>query len=90
MIQGFYQGWDLHPAQIPIRYAAIYLFFLEELETTSFRLKSYLQKEKQAGLAGQIFDDVASFQGLLDFFSRGKGYGAITKEDLVEVGLTEI
>ena len=25
---GFYQGWDLHPAQLPTRYAAVYSFFL--------------------------------------------------------------
>lgn len=24
---GYYQGWDLHPAQLPIRYAAVYAFF---------------------------------------------------------------
>lgn len=87
LIQGFYQGWDLHPAQIPIRYAAFYLFFLEELETASTRLKSYLEKEKQAGLAGQMFDDAASIQGLLNFFSRGQACGALTDADLAQVGL---
>jgi hypothetical protein len=25
---GFFQGWDLHPAQLPTRYAALYDFFL--------------------------------------------------------------
>ena len=25
--RGFYQGWDLHPAQLPTRYAATYAFF---------------------------------------------------------------
>ena len=28
-----YQGWDLHPAQLPTRYAALYAFFLEGLDT---------------------------------------------------------
>ncbi len=28
---GFYQGWDLHPAQLPVRYAACYSFFLKDL-----------------------------------------------------------
>ena len=36
---GFYQGWDLHPAQLPVRYAAVYAFFLEGLEAASARLK---------------------------------------------------
>ena len=28
---GFYQGWDLHPAQFVTRYAAVYSFFLDGL-----------------------------------------------------------
>ena len=32
---GFYQGWDLHPAQLPARYAAIYSFFLGNLDSAS-------------------------------------------------------
>ncbi len=27
LINGFYQGWDLNPAQLPMRYAATYTFF---------------------------------------------------------------
>jgi citrate lyase beta subunit len=29
LIGGFYQSWDLHPAQLPARYAAVYAFSLE-------------------------------------------------------------
>ena len=29
LCNGLYQGWDLHPAQFPTRYAAVYCFFLE-------------------------------------------------------------
>src|SRR5437763_4319575 len=32
LVCGFYQGWDLHPAQLPTRYAAVYAFFLESLD----------------------------------------------------------
>ena len=28
LVNGFYQGWDLHPAQLPSRFAAVYAFFL--------------------------------------------------------------
>ena len=28
---GYYQGWDLHPAQLPTRYAATYAFYREGL-----------------------------------------------------------
>jgi citrate lyase beta subunit len=39
---GFYQGWDLHPAQLPSRYAAVYSFFLEGHESASTRLSAFM------------------------------------------------
>src|SRR5258706_11115315 len=27
LVSAYYQGWDLHPAQLPTRYAAVYSFF---------------------------------------------------------------
>ena len=36
LVMGYYQGWDLHPAQVPIRYAAMYYFFLEGAQMASF------------------------------------------------------
>ncbi len=29
LITAYYQGWDLHPAQLPTRYAAVFSFFLQ-------------------------------------------------------------
>ena len=37
LVGGFYQGWDLHPAQLVTRYAAVYSFFLESLDAASER-----------------------------------------------------
>jgi len=61
---GFYQGWDLHPAQLPARYVAVFAFFLEGLEAASERLKAFVQKAAQATLVGDVFDDAATRQGL--------------------------
>lgn len=36
---GIYQGWDLHPAQLPVRFAAIYAFFLDGLNAASAATK---------------------------------------------------
>jgi citrate lyase beta subunit len=33
--RGFYQGWDLHPAQLPTRYAATFAFYRERLDRSS-------------------------------------------------------
>jgi citrate lyase beta subunit len=86
---GFYQGWDLHPAQLPTRYAALYAFFLEGLDAASARLKNFVQKAGQATLVGEIFDDAATGQGLLNHFLRAWSCGAITEEEAVEMsGLT--
>lgn len=86
---GFYQGWDLHPAQLPTRYAAIYAFFLESLDAASERLKNFVEKAAKATLVGDVFDDAATGQGLLNYFLRATNSGAITQEEAVErSGLT--
>ena len=38
LVHAYYQGWDLHPAQLPTRYAAVYAFFLEGLDAAARRL----------------------------------------------------
>ncbi len=81
LANGFYQGWDLHPAQLPTRYAAVYAFFLEGLEAASERLRNFVAKAAQATLVGDVFDDAATGQGLLNFFLRALNCGAITEEE---------
>ncbi len=85
---GIYQGWDLHPAQFVARYAAVYSFFLEGLEAASGRLKAFVEKAALASLFGDVFDDAATGQGLLNFFLRGIACGAITEAEALETGLT--
>jgi citrate lyase beta subunit len=85
---GFYQGWDLHPAQLPTRYAAVYSFFLEGLEAASARLRNFVDKAAQATLVGNVFDDAATGQGLLNYFLRAYNCGAITEEEALSSGLS--
>lgn len=85
---GYYQGWDLHPAQLPSRFAAVYAFFLEGLAPASERLKNFIAKAAQATLVGDVFDDAATGQGLLNFFLRGITCGAITEDEALATGLT--
>src|ERR671930_1627783 len=89
LVNGFYQGWDLHPAQLPSRYAAVYAFFLEGLGAASERLKNFVQKAAQATLVGDVFDDAATGQGLLNYFLRAMNCGALTVDEAREMsGLT--
>jgi citrate lyase beta subunit len=86
---GFYQGWDLHPAQLPTRYAAVYTFFLESLDAASARLRNFVEKAAKATLVGDVFDDAATGQGLLNYFLRAINCGAIREDEALQLsGLT--
>ena len=85
LTNAFYQGWDLHPAQLPTRYAAVYAFFLESLEAASERLKNFVEKAAKATLVGDVFDDAATGQGLLNYFLRAINCGAITEAEAIQL-----
>ena len=78
----FYQGWDLHPAQLVTRYAAVYAFFLESLDAASERLRNFIARAAQATLVGEVFDDAATGQGLLNFFLRALNCGAVEEGEI--------
>ena len=88
LVSGYYQGWDLHPAQLPTRYAAVYAFFQSARHAATARLRAFIEKAAQATLVGDVFDDAATGQGLLNFFVRGVNSGALTFEEATETGLT--
>jgi len=88
LVHAYYQGWDLHPAQLPTRYAAIYSFFLSGLKPATDRLRNFMEKAGQATLVGDVFDDAATGQGLLNYFIRGINSGALTEEEALATGLT--
>jgi citrate lyase beta subunit len=88
LINGFYQGWDLNPAQLPMRYAATYNFFLGGYDDAVYRLKTFVDRAAISTLTGDIFDDAATGQGLLNFFIKAINCGAITEKEALATGLT--
>jgi hypothetical protein len=86
LVNGFYQGWDLHPAQLPTRYAAVYTFYLSALPAATKRLSGFFSKAETAGAA---FDDAATGQALLNFMNRAVSSGAITIEEATASGLKQ-
>ena len=86
LVNGFYQGWDLHPGHLPTRYAAVYAFYLSARPAATARLSNFFTKAAKAGAA---FDDAATGQALVNFFVRGLSSGAITLAEAMETGLTE-
>jgi hypothetical protein len=85
----YYQGWDLHPAQFATRYAAVFAFFLEGLDQAGERLSNFVDSAAKATLVGEVFDDAATGQGLLNYFLRAVNCGAIDEEEATRrTGLT--
>jgi citrate lyase beta subunit len=74
--RGFYQGWDLHPAQLPTRYAATYAFYREGFADAADRLQRY-----RARTAGGVLDEPATARALADFLVRGIDCGAVRDDE---------
>ena len=86
LARGFYQGFDLHPAQLPARYAAVYAFFREGLAPAAERLRALIAQSARATRVREVFDDAATGQGLLNYFLRAAACGAITESEALDRG----
>src|SRR5699024_9235265 len=75
--RGFYQGWDMHPAQLVSRYVATYAFFRESFETAAERLRAYL-----TGDDSRYLDEPATAKALAGFALRGLECGAVDEAEI--------
>ncbi|WP_336627994.1 MULTISPECIES: DUF6986 family protein [unclassified Microbacterium] len=75
--RGYYQGWDLHAAQLPTRYLATYAFYREGFAAAAKRLDNYLH-----GSDATIMDEPATARALARFVVRGLECGALTAEEV--------
>jgi hypothetical protein len=78
--RGFYQGWDLHPAQLPTRFLSTYAFFRTGLAGIGARLDAYLHGAKSA-----VLDEPATAQALAAFLLRGVHCGAVTEDEMTKL-----
>jgi citrate lyase beta subunit len=78
--RGYYQGWDLHPAQLPTRYAATFAFYRDGLDAALTRLRNYVQRTDSA-----ILDEPATARALADFILRALHCGATTDADVADI-----
>src|SRR5258708_4714640 len=68
---------------------AVDAFFRESLDAASERLLNFIAKAAEATLVGEVFDDAATGQGLLNFFLRALNCGAVREEEIGSLtGLT--
>jgi citrate lyase beta subunit len=79
---GIWQGWDLHPAQLPARWGAVFASFLDGREAMAKRLAAFRAKREQASRVGQEFDDMATARAIETFFERAVACGALDPSEL--------
>jgi citrate lyase beta subunit len=81
--RGYYQGWDLHPAQLPTRFAATYAFYREGFAASAARLRAYLELVAGTGSGdARIADEPATARALSDFIVRGVDCGALGPDEV--------
>jgi len=78
--RGFYQGWDLHPAQLVTRYVATYAFFRAALPAAAARLAAYLDRAD-----GGVLDEPATARALASVLLRGLDCGALDDAEVPAV-----
>ncbi len=74
--RGYYQGWDLHPAQLVTRYTATYGFFRDGLAVSAARLRAYAENAESG-----VLDEPATAQALAGFLARGLDCGALDESE---------
>ena len=77
--RGFFQGWDLHPAQLVPRFVANAHFYREGFAPAVARLRAYVDR-----VEGGILDEPATARALASFVSRGVACGVITVQELAD------
>jgi hypothetical protein len=81
--RGFYQGWDLHPAQLPTRYAATFGFYSAGFSAAAGRLRDYVAQHSSS-----VLDEPATVRALADYLVRAVHCGAVTTDE-VEAATTQ-
>ena len=77
LARGYYQGWDLHPAQLPTRFAATFAFYRDGWEAAAGRLSTWVGRRESG-----VLDEPATARALADFLLRGIDCGALTTDEV--------
>jgi hypothetical protein len=77
---GFYQGWDLHPAHLVSRYAAVYGWLLPHLDDAVTRVRAW-----RVGAAAEgVLDEPATIASLLRYLRFAVSTGAVDEAEVLE------
>ena len=83
--RGFYQGWDLHPAQLPTRFAATFVFYSDGRDAAVQRLRAYLDRAESG-----VLDEPATARALAGFLHRGLLCGALAEDELADLPVARL
>jgi hypothetical protein len=74
---GITQGWDMHPAMIPVRLAVVIAFHRDGLDAVLDRLRAY-----RRGSSDGVLDEPATERALVGFLRRGLACGAVDDDEV--------
>jgi citrate lyase beta subunit len=77
LARGFYQGWDLHPAQLASRYAATYAFYRSGVPTALARMSSVAGRSR-----GGVLEEPATARALSGYLIRGLDCSAVSESEV--------
>lgn len=75
--RGYYQGWDLHPAQLPTRFAATYAFYADGAAAAFARIRMHRERRDSG-----VLDEPATLRALAGFLLRGLDCGALSADEV--------
>ena len=78
---GFYQGWDLHPAHLVSRYAAVYGWLLPYLDDAASRVRAWRRRVEVHG----VLDEPATVASLLRYLRFAVSSGAVDEAEVLEI-----
>lgn len=74
---GIYQGWDLHPHQLPTRFLATFYFYREGFDSAAQRLRNYVH-----GTDSAVLDEPATAKALARYLERALTCGAVSADEV--------
>src|SRR5690349_387570 len=77
--RGYYQGWDLHPAQLPTRFAATFGFYRDGFRSAADRLRAYVERQESG-----VLDEPATARALADVVLRGLDCAALSADEVAD------
>lgn len=78
---GFFQGWDMHAAHLPARFAVVYAFHMSRVHEVASRLRAWHERSA----AGGVLDEPATVRAMLGQLQRAVDCGAVSETEVLDL-----